>query len=153
MPGIDGGCLSRVEDPDAVFVAGGRKIAAVNSENVGVGEKCRHARIIVRKGEVWTSTGDYCLNGVTRQNVIDLCLANGIPVSERNYSLVETYSADEAFLTGSFGGQTPVGEIDGHLIGDGSLPGPITRKLQSLYKDLITKKIAVLLAKIRGLQS
>ncbi len=97
---------------------------------------------IVRKGEVWTSTGDYCLNGVTRQNVIDLCLANGIPVSERNYSLVETYSADEAFLTGSFGGQTPVGEIDGHLIGDGSLPGPITRELQSLYKDLITKNTA-----------
>ena len=97
---------------------------------------------IVRKGEVWTSTGDYCLNGVTRQNVIDLCLANGIPVFERNYSLLETYSADEAFLTGSFGGQTPVAEIDGRLIGDSSLPGPITRKLQSLYKDLIKRNTA-----------
>ena len=97
---------------------------------------------IVRKGEVWTSTGDYCLNGVTRQNVIDLCLANGIPVFERNYSLLETYSADEAFLTGSFGGQTPVAEIDGRLIGDSSLPGPITRKLQSLYKALIKRNTA-----------
>ena len=97
---------------------------------------------IVRKGEIWTSTGDYCMNGVTRQNVIDLCLANGIPVFERNYSLLETYSADEAFLTGSFGGQTPVAEIDGRLIGDSSLPGPITRELQSLYKDLISKNTA-----------
>ena len=97
---------------------------------------------IVRKGEIWTSTGDYCMNGVTRQNVIDLCLANGIPVFERNYSLLETYSADEAFLTGSFGGQTPVSEVDGRLIGNGPLPGPVTRKLQSLYKDLISKNTA-----------
>ena len=97
---------------------------------------------IVRKGEIWTSTGDYCMNGVTRQNVIDLCLANGIPVFERNYSLLETYSADEAFLTGSFGGQTPVSEVDSRLIGDGPLPGPVTRKLQSLYKDLISKNTA-----------
>ena len=68
---------------------------------------------IVRKGEVWTSTGDYCMNGITRQNVIDLCREDGIPDFEKNYSLVETYGADEAFLTGTFGAQTPVGEIDG----------------------------------------
>nr|MCU0901933.1 aminotransferase class IV [Cypionkella sp.] len=58
---------------------------------------------IVRKGQVWTSTGDYCMNGITRQKVIDLCRANDIPVFERNFSLVDTYSADEAFLTGTFG--------------------------------------------------
>ena len=58
---------------------------------------------IVRKGAVWTSTGDYCMNGITRQKVIDLCRANDIPVFERNYSLVDTYAADEAFLTGTFG--------------------------------------------------
>ncbi|MDZ4094993.1 MAG: aminotransferase class IV, partial [Paracoccaceae bacterium] len=57
---------------------------------------------IVRKGAVWTSTGDYCMNGITRQKVIDLCRANDIPVFERNFSLVDTYSADEAFLTGTF---------------------------------------------------
>ena len=55
---------------------------------------------IVRKGEVWTSTGDYCMNGVTRQKVIDLCQANGIPVFEKNFSLYEAYGADEAFLLG-----------------------------------------------------
>jgi len=72
---------------------------------------------IVRKGEVWTSTGDYCMNGVTRQKIIDLCRANDILISERNYSLVDAYGADEAFLTGTFGAQTPVCEIDGKSIG------------------------------------
>lgn len=76
---------------------------------------------IVRKGEVWTSTGDYCMNGITRQKVIDVCRRNAIPVFEKNFSLVETYSADEAFLTGTFGAQTPVSEIDGRAIGSGAL--------------------------------
>ncbi len=91
---------------------------------------------IVRKGQVWTSTGDYCMNGITRQKVIDLCRANAIPVFERNFSLVETYSADEAFLTGTFGAQTPVSTIDGRLIGTGEL-GPITQKIRALYKELV----------------
>ncbi|MEM9796234.1 MAG: D-amino acid aminotransferase [Pseudomonadota bacterium] len=92
---------------------------------------------IVRKGEVWTSTGDYCMNGITRQKVIDLCRENGIPVFERNFSLVDTYGADEAFLTGTFGAQTPVGEIDGRVIGSGQL-GPVTARLRDLYKALVT---------------
>ena len=91
---------------------------------------------IVRKGEVWTSTGDYCMNGITRQKVIDLCRANGIPVRERNFSLVETYSASEAFLTGTFGAQTPVGIIDGRTIGSGEM-GPMTQRLRDLYKALV----------------
>jgi branched-chain amino acid aminotransferase len=91
---------------------------------------------IVRKGEVWTSTGDYCMNGITRQKVIDLCRANGIPVYERNFSLVDTYSADEAFLTGTFGAQTPVGMIDGRVIGTGQM-GPMTERLRGLYKNLV----------------
>ncbi|HSG37198.1 MAG TPA: D-amino acid aminotransferase [Paracoccaceae bacterium] len=96
---------------------------------------------IVRKGEVWTSTGDYCMNGITRQKVIDLCRANDIPVYERNYSLVDTYSADEAFLTGTFGAQTPVGSIDGRQIGTGQM-GPMTERLRGLYKALIAKESA-----------
>ena len=93
---------------------------------------------IVRKGAVWTSTGDYCMNGITRQKVIDLCQKNGIPVYERNFSLVDTYGADEAFLTGTFGAQTPVIELDGRTIGGGGM-GPVTTQLRGLYKDLITK--------------
>lgn len=90
---------------------------------------------IVRKGSVWTSSGDYCMNGVTRQKVIDLCRANDIPVFERNYSLVDAYGADEAFLTGTFGAQTPVAEIDGKSIGTGDRP--VTARIRALYKDLV----------------
>ncbi len=96
---------------------------------------------IVRNGAVWTSTGDYCMNGITRQKVIDLCRADGIPVYERNYSLVDTYGADEAFLTGTFGAQTPVSEIDGRQIGRGEM-GPMTERLRNLYKSLIAKDCA-----------
>lgn len=91
---------------------------------------------IVRKGEVWTSTGDYCMNGITRRKVIEICRANGIPVHERNFSLVDTYGADEAFLTGTFGAQTPVGVIDGRQIGTGQM-GPVTERLRGLYKALV----------------
>jgi len=94
---------------------------------------------IVRKGEVWTSTGDYCMNGVTRQKVIDLCRANDIPVFEKNYSLFEAYGADEAFLTGTFGAQTPVAEIDGKLIGVHQGIGPVMAKLQGLYRALVAE--------------
>jgi len=95
---------------------------------------------IVRKGAVWTSTGDYCMNGITRQKMIDLCHANDIPISERNYSLVDTYGADEAFLTGTFGAQTPVRTIDGRPIGDGKM-GPVTERLRQLYKDLRKREV------------
>ncbi len=95
---------------------------------------------IVRKGQVWTSTGDYCMNGVTRQKVIDLCRADGIPVFEKNYSLVEAYGADEAFLTGTFGAQTPVAEIDGKAIGNGARP--VTERIQALYKQAIADHVA-----------
>jgi len=91
---------------------------------------------IVRRGEVWTSTGDYCMNGITRAKVIELCRANDIPVFEKNFSLAETYSADEAFLTGTFGAQTPVGEIDGRQIGEGQM-GPVTARIRDLYEALV----------------
>lgn len=91
---------------------------------------------IVRKGAVWTSTGDYCMNGITRQKVIDICRAEGIPVFERNYSLVDTYGADEAFLTGTFGAQTPVSAIDGRQIGSAEME-PVTKRIRAAYADLI----------------
>ena len=93
---------------------------------------------IVRRGEVWTSTGDYCMNGITRGKVIDLCQTNGIPIHVRNFSLVETYGAEEAFLTGTFGGQTPVAELDGRTYGDGTA-GPVTRVIKGLYADLVAR--------------
>jgi len=92
---------------------------------------------IVRRGEVWTSTGDYCLNGITRAKVIELCRANGVPVFERNFSLPDCYAADEAFLTGTFGAQTPVTEIDGRAIGNGT-PGPMFQRIRKWYHALVS---------------
>lgn len=91
---------------------------------------------IVREGEVWTSSGDYCLDGITRRNVINLCKANGIPVFERNFSPMQAYGAEESFVTGTFAGLTPVVEIDGRRIGEGGR-GPVTDRLQALYRELI----------------
>ncbi len=93
---------------------------------------------IVRRGEVWTSTGDYCMNGITRGKVIALCREAGIPLHVRNFSLVETYGAEEAFLTGTFGGQTPVAELDGRAFGDGTA-GPVTQAIQALYRALVAR--------------
>ena len=115
---------------------------------------------IVRGGEVWTSSGDYCLDGITRRNVINLCKANDIPVYERNFSVMQAYGAGEAFVTGTFAGLTPVSELDGRIVGDSQSSdadrvsgdgrivddghgighgkaGPVTRQLQALYRQLI----------------
>lgn len=95
---------------------------------------------IVRKGEVWTSSGDYCLGGITRSNVIQLCRENDIPVYEKNFSLTDVYGADEAFVTGTFAGVVPATEVDGRILSKGR--GPMVERLQGLYKDLIERDTA-----------
>jgi len=97
---------------------------------------------IVRKGEVWTSSGDYCLGGITRANVLRICREAGIPCFEKNFSLAQVYSADEAFTTGTFAGLAPVRSIDGRAIGDGKLPGAMTSRLQVLYRELAKRDVA-----------
>jgi branched-chain amino acid aminotransferase len=94
---------------------------------------------IVRKGEVWTSSGDYCLDGITRGNVIALCEQNQIPVRQKNFSLTDVYGADEAFVTGTFAGLAPVREIDGRIIGDGAR-GPMVENLQQLYLAMLEQE-------------
>jgi len=96
---------------------------------------------IVRKDEVWTSSGDYCLGGITRGNVIELCEQNQIPVRQKNFSLTDVYSANEAFVTGTFAGLAPVREIDGRIIGDGER-GPMVEKLQQLYLAMLEQECA-----------
>ena len=91
---------------------------------------------IVTQGEVWTSTGDFCLGGITRSKIIQLCEDNNIPVKQKNFSLFDVYGADEAFVTGTFAGITPVNEVDGRLIGDGQNRDMI-KQLQDLYIELI----------------
>lgn len=95
---------------------------------------------IVRRGEVWTSSGDYCLGGITRSNVLQICREQGIPAREKNFSLTECYGADEAFCTGTFAGLAPVRSIDGRTIGDGR-PGPMVARLQALYRDLVERDV------------
>ncbi|MCP4876534.1 MAG: aminotransferase class IV [Gammaproteobacteria bacterium] len=94
---------------------------------------------ILRKGEVWTSSGDYCLGGITRGNVIQLCGQNQIPLRQKNFSLIDVYGADEAFVTGTFAGLAPVREVDGRVIGDGER-GPMVEKLQQLYLTMLEQE-------------
>ena len=92
---------------------------------------------IVKNGEVWTSTGDYCMNGITRLKVIEICKNNKIPICEKNFSLVDVYSSQEAFITGTLGSLTQVTNVDDRLIGNVNHGWPVTEKLRKLYKDLI----------------
>lgn len=91
---------------------------------------------IVKDGEVWTSTGQYCMNGITRGKVIEVCEKKGILCHQKNFSLFDVYGADEAFVTGSFGGITPVTHVDGRLITK-SVPGKMAQHLQHLYEQEI----------------
>lgn len=95
---------------------------------------------MVKNGEVWTSTGQYCMNGITRGKVLEVCEMAGIPCLQKNFSLFDVYGADEAFVTGSFGGLTPVTKIDGRVISK-TVPGAMTKKLQQLYEQAIENAV------------
>jgi branched-chain amino acid aminotransferase len=96
---------------------------------------------VVRDGEVWTSTGMYCLAGITRANVLRVCDRAGIPNQQRTFSLTEVYSADEAFVTGTFAGVVPVHTVDGRTIGSGRR-GPMVERLQGLYREFVRDDVA-----------
>jgi len=95
---------------------------------------------IVRNGEVWTSSGDYCLDGITRGLVLEVAREAGIPAFERNFSLTDVYGADEAFTTGTFAGVAPVGKIDGRVVG--AERGPMVERLQQLYRKKLEQDVA-----------
>ena len=95
---------------------------------------------MIKNGEVWTSTGQYCMNGITRGKIIQVANENGIPCYQKNFSLFDVYGADEAFVTGTFGGLTPVIKVDGRIIGNGKL-GAMTEKLTSLYEAEIHSNV------------
>jgi len=91
---------------------------------------------MVKEGEVLTSSGEYCLEGITRGKVLELCESNGIPFSEADFTFEDVKSAEEAFVTGTFAGLTPVVSFDGSPIGDGKR-GPMCEQLQNLYQELV----------------
>ncbi|RIJ23828.1 aminotransferase class IV [Henriciella barbarensis] len=94
---------------------------------------------IVRDGEVWTSPPDYCLGGITRGNIIRVCEEAGITVREKRFSLFDVYSANEAFVTGTFAGVTPVREVDGRSIEH--VGGPMAKRITGLYQDLVSRSL------------
>jgi len=95
---------------------------------------------IIKNGQLWTSTGQYCMNGITRGNILRVARQNGMPVFEKNFSLFDVYGADEAFVTGTFGGVTPVIKVDGRTIGVGKY-GPAARQLSRWYQELIREEV------------
>ena len=135
----------RVQDPRINSLSKHNCIAAcIEANNLGVDEglmldpngfvsTCNSTNFfIVRKGEVWTSTGQYCLNGVTRQSIIKLCKQYDIPVHEKNFLVEDVHTSDEIFVTGTFAGVIPVVSVDEIIIGDG-MRGKITKNLQDWY--------------------
>ena len=135
----------QVQDPRINSLSKHNCIAAcIEANNLGVDEglmldpngfvsTCNSTNFfIVRKGEVWTSTGQYCLNGVTRQSIIKLCKQYDIPVHEKNFLVEDVYTSDEIFVTGTFAGVIPVVSVDEIIIGDGKR-GKITKNLQDWY--------------------
>lgn len=96
---------------------------------------------VVRHGELWTSTGHYNLHGITRAVVLEVARSHGVDTHEAPFSLVDVYGADEAFVTGTFGGLTPVREVDGRPIGDGTGAGPLTRELTGWYREAVSADV------------
>tara|TARA_B100000035_G_scaffold280008_1_gene259973 strand:+ start:136 stop:1050 length:915 start_codon:yes stop_codon:yes gene_type:complete len=144
----------RIQDPKINSLSKHNCIAAcIEANKLGVDEglmldphgfvsTCNSTNFfIVKKNEVWTSTGQYCLNGVTRKSVIRLCRQYNIPVYERNFSLKDVYSSEELFVTGTFAGVIPVISVDKIIIG-GGIRGKITKRLQEWY-SLDLEKIAI----------
>lgn len=95
---------------------------------------------IVRGGEVWTSSGKYCLGGITRGLALEVCRDAGIPALEKDFSLTDVYGADEAFVTGTFAGIVPVREVDGRKLTDGR--GAMVERLQQLYRERVERDVA-----------
>jgi branched-chain amino acid aminotransferase len=95
---------------------------------------------IVRNGEVWTSSGKYCLGGITRGLILEIAREAGIPAIEKDFSLTDVYGADEAFVTGTFAGIVPVREVDGRKLTDGR--GPMVERLQKLYAERVQRDVA-----------
>jgi branched-chain amino acid aminotransferase len=110
---------------EAVMLDPGGHVSSCNATNL----------FWVKGGRLRTSTGAFCFNGVTRGNVIALCKANGIPVEQGHFAPADLHAADEAFVTGTFGGLTPVRQVDGHVLSTAP-PGPVTARLRGLYEAL-----------------
>ena len=142
---------NRTQDPRINSLSKHNCIAAcIEAEKLGVDEglmldpngyvsTCNSTNFfMISNKEVWTSNGQYCLNGVTRSSVIDICKRNDLPIKEKEFSVKDVHGADEVFVTGTFAGIIPVISVDGLVVGNGTR-GPLTQQLQTWYElDLET---------------
>jgi len=134
-------CHSKIHEVAALneALAAGADEALMLDVNGNVAT-CNATNFFVVVGrEAWTSTGEHCLNGITRGLVIEVARADGIRTLERDFTLTDVYRADESFVTGTFGGLTPVVSVDGRTIGDGA-PGPMTAHLTGLYRAALEEE-------------
>jgi branched-chain amino acid aminotransferase len=99
-----------------------------------------HFFLVTRAGEVWTSDGRFCLAGITRANVLEVCRANDVAARETTFSLTDVYNAAEAFVTGTYAGVVPVRTVDGRTIGSGRR-GPVVERLQRLYREHLARDV------------
>ena len=142
-----------IQDPRINSLSKHNCIAAcIEADQLGVDEglmldphdfvsTCNSTNFFIVRGEkVWTSTGEYCLNGVTRGSIIRLCKEYDIPVYEKNFNVEDVHTADEVFVTGTFAGVIPVISVDGKTVGDGTR-GSITESLQNWYALDIEKLV------------
>ena len=134
----------------SAFRSARRTLSSSNCAVVTVPERLPKLDVIARLApddapEVLTSDGRYCLAGITRANVLEICHAKGIPARETTFSLTDVYAAREAFVTGTFAGVVPVRSVDGRTIGDGRR-GPMVERLQALYRELVDADVAARVA-------
>ena len=111
-----------------VFLCKTNSMHTINSTNF----------FIVRKGEVWTSSGEFCLPGITREVVINLCVENDIRVFQKDFRIMDVHSAHEAFVTGTFAGIIPAVEIDGQPMSSGKR-GDLTSRIQKIYNEKLAQ--------------
>lgn len=123
------------------YTAGADEALMLDSQGFVATGNSTHIFVVTRAGEVWTSDGRFCLAGVTRGNVLEICRANDIPARETTFSLTDVYNAAEVFVTGTFAGVVPVHTVDGRTIGTGRR-GLVVERLQRLYQDHVRADVS-----------
>ena len=133
--------LNDITDCIQAYTAGADEALMLDPHGFVATCNSTHFFVVTRDGEVWTSDGRFCLGGITRGNVLEVCAEAGIPARESTFSLTDVYGASEAFVTGTFAGVVPVRTVDGRTIGTGAR-GPVVERIQRLYQELVARDVA-----------
>lgn len=137
-------CHSKLHEVIALLQAvGAGADEALMLDPTGAVATCNATNFFIINGDdLVTSTGHYNLPGITRAILLEIAESVGLRPQQRPFSLTDVYGADEAFVTGTFAGLTPVREVDGRSIADGTVPGPRTAALRAAYQATIAADVA-----------